>query len=348
MRTTMRRDDFHFELPPELIAQRPVALRSGSRLLALDGASGTCRNLEFRDLPQLLAPGDLLVFNDTRVIPARIFGQKSSGGRIELLLERVLGTHRALVHARSSKPMRPEGTIALPEGQSARMLAREGDLLRLEFSCEVLPYFEAHGAMPLPPYIARAPEKADRDRYQTIYARAPGAVAAPTAGLHFDAETFAALAQRGIGHTFVTLHVGAGTFQPMRVDDIDAHVMHPEIASVPASACAAIHAARAAGRRVVAVGTTVVRSLEAAAGAGRLEPFLGETRIFIKPGHRFAAVDAIVTNFHLPESTLLMLCSAFVGREHLLAAYRHAIAARYRFFSYGDAMFLTPAAPTPQ
>ena len=348
MRTTMRRDDFHFELPPELIAQRPVPLRSGSRLLALDGAGGTCRDLEFRDLPQLLAPGDLLVFNDTRVIPARIFGQKSSGGRIELLLERVLGPTNALVHARSSKPMRPEGTVALPGGQSARMLAREGDLLHLEFSCEVLPYFEAHGAMPLPPYIARAPEKADRDRYQTIYARAPGAVAAPTAGLHFDAETFAALAQRGIGHTFVTLHVGAGTFQPMRVDDIDAHVMHPEIASVPASACAAIQAARAAGRRVVAVGTTVVRSLETAAGAGRLEPFFGETRIFIKPGHRFAAVDAIVTNFHLPESTLLMLCSAFVGREQLLAAYRHAIAARYRFFSYGDAMFLTPAAPRPQ
>ncbi len=198
MRTTMRRDDFQFELPAELIAQRPVPLRSGSRLLALDGASGTCRDLEFRDLPQLLAPGDLLVFNDTRVIPARIFGQKSSGGRIELLLERVLEPNCALVHARSSKPVRPDGTIALPGGQSARMQSREGDLLRLEFSCEVLAFFEAHGAMPLPPYIARAPETADRDRYQTIYARVPGAVAAPTAGLHFDAETFAALSKRGI------------------------------------------------------------------------------------------------------------------------------------------------------
>ncbi len=347
MRTTMRREDFHFELPPELIAQRPTPLRSASRLLALDGASGAYRDLAFRDLPQLLAAGDLLVFNDTRVIPARVFGRKSSGGRIELLLERVLGRSSALVHARSSKPLRTDGSIALPGGHSARMQGREGDLLRVEFSCEVLEFFETHGAMPLPPYIARAPESADRERYQTVYARAPGAVAAPTAGLHFDADLFAALAARGIRHTFVTLHVGAGTFQPLRVDDIEAHVMHPEIVSVPASACAAIDAAHAAGRRVVAVGTTVVRSLETAAGAGRLEPFQGETRIFIKPGHRFAAVDAMVTNFHLPESTLLMLCSAFVGRECLLAAYRHAVAARYRFFSYGDAMFLTPAAAVP-
>jgi S-adenosylmethionine:tRNA ribosyltransferase-isomerase len=343
MRTIMRREDFHFELPLELIAQRPAEQRSASRLLALDGAGGGYRDLEFRDLPQLLAPGDLLVFNDTRVIPARVFGRKASGGRIELLLERVEGRDSALVHARSSKPLRPGGEIALPGGHSARLLAREGDLLRLGFSCDVLGFFEAHGAMPLPPYIEREPETADRDRYQTIYARTPGAVAAPTAGLHFDAQVFAALEQRGIERAFVTLHVGAGTFQPLRVDDIDAHVMHPETVTVPASACAAIHAARAAGRRVVAVGTTVVRSLEAAAAAGRLAPFEGETRIFIKPGHRFAAVDAIVTNFHLPESTLLMLCSAFVGREQLLAAYRHAIAARYRFFSYGDAMFLTPA-----
>ncbi|MGA2779443.1 MAG: tRNA preQ1(34) S-adenosylmethionine ribosyltransferase-isomerase QueA [Steroidobacteraceae bacterium] len=340
----MRREDFHFELPAELIAQRPAAERSASRLLALDGASGAYRDFAIRDLPQLLTPGDLLIFNDTRVIPARVFGQKSSGGRIELLLERVLSRSTALVHARSSKPLRPEGSIALPGGHSARLLGREDALLELEFSCDVLAFFEAHGAMPLPPYITRAPEVFDRDRYQTIYARAPGAVAAPTAGLHFDAALFAALEARGIRHGFVTLHVGAGTFQPLRVDEIDAHVMHPETVSVPASTCEAIEAARAAGGRVIAVGTTVVRSLEAAATGGKLAPFEGQTRIFIKPGYRFAAVDAIVTNFHLPESTLLMLCSAFVGREPLLAAYRHAVAARYRFFSYGDAMFLTPAA----
>jgi S-adenosylmethionine:tRNA ribosyltransferase-isomerase len=344
MRTIMRREDFHFDLPPELIAQRPAPVRSASRLLALDGISGAYRDLAFRDLPQLLMPGDLLVFNDTRVIPARVFGRKSSGGRIELLLERVLSPRTALVHARSSKPLRREASVALPGGVTACLLGREGALLRLEFSSDVLAFFETFGQMPLPPYITRAPEAADRDRYQTIYARAPGAVAAPTAGLHFDDVEFAALAARGIAHAFVTLHVGAGTFQPLRDEDIDAHVMHAETVSVPASACAAIAAARAAGGRVVAVGTTVVRSLETAAAGGRLEPFHGETQIFIKPGHRFTAVDAIITNFHLPESTLLMLCAAFVGREHLLAAYGHAIAAQYRFFSYGDAMFLTPAA----
>ncbi len=340
----MRRLDFHFDLPRELIAQQPPAERSAGRLLALDGAQGTLRDLHFRDLPELLSPADLLVLNDTRVIPARVIAHKSTGGRVEVLLERAMSARTALVHARGSKSLRNGAELALPGGHSARVRGREADLLLLEFSCDVLEFFETSGEMPLPPYIARPADAADRERYQTVYAREPGAVAAPTAGLHFDAAMFAALAARGIRHTFVTLHVGAGTFQPLREDDIDAHVMHAETVQVPAAACAAIAQARAAGGRIVAVGTTVVRSLEAAAAAGRLEPFSGDTQIFIRPGHRFRAVDAIFTNFHLPESTLLMLCAAFVGRERLLEAYAHAVAARYRFFSYGDAMFMTPSA----
>jgi S-adenosylmethionine:tRNA ribosyltransferase-isomerase len=375
----MLRTDFHFDLPPELIAQRPAAERSASRLLAL-GAGGAPLDLRFRDLPGLLEPGDLLVFNDTRVVPARVHGTKDSGGKIELLLERALDARTALVHARASKGLKPEARVRLPGGESARMLGREGELFRLEFSCDVLGYFEAHGEMPLPPYVARAAEAQDRERYQTVYARALGAVAAPTAGLHFDEAIFAALRARGVGHTFVTLHVGAGTFAPVRVNDLEAHVMHEETLEVSEAAAAAINATRAAGGRIVAVGTTVVRCLETAAveaaapdglpvvgagaavsqGAARgtgervgtgagggpawVAPYRGATRLFIKPGYRFRCVDALVTNFHLPESTLLMLCAAFVGRETLLAAYAHAVAARYRFFSYGDAMFLTAAA----
>jgi S-adenosylmethionine:tRNA ribosyltransferase-isomerase len=344
MSAIMRRQDFHFDLPPELIAQQPAAERSSSRLLVLDGESGAISDRQFRSFPELLTPRDLLIFNDTRVIPARVLGQKSSGGRVELLLERATGPNTALVQARASKSLKPQGEITLPGGHSARLLGREGDLFHLEFSCDVLSFFEAQGQMPLPPYIARAPQAPDRERYQTVYARAPGAVAAPTAGLHFDAAVFARLRELGIAHTFITLHVGAGTFQPLREDDIYAHVMHAELAQVPVEVCNAIAATRRAGGRIVAVGTTVVRSLEAAAAGGRLEPFHGDTRIFIKPGHRFRVVDALLTNFHLPESTLLMLCAAFVGRERLLAAYAHAVAARYRFFSYGDAMFLTPTA----
>jgi S-adenosylmethionine:tRNA ribosyltransferase-isomerase len=339
----MQRTDFHFELPEELIAQRPVTPRSASRLLALDGGRGCLRDLQFRDLPELLEPADLLVFNDTRVIPARAHGIKESGGKIELLLERVLTGGTALVHARSSKRLKPGALVRLPGGHSARMLGREGDLFRLEFSGDVLGFFEAHGEVPLPPYIDRAPERADRERYQTVFARAPGAVAAPTAGLHFDAGILAALEARGVRHAFVTLHVGAGTFQPVRVDDVDRHEMHAEYLEVGAPTCAAIDAARAAGGRVIAVGTTVVRSLESAAATAPLAPYKGATRMFIRPGFRFRAVDAIITNFHLPESTLLMLCSAFVGTGALLEAYAHAVRARYRFFSYGDAMFLTPA-----
>jgi S-adenosylmethionine:tRNA ribosyltransferase-isomerase len=360
----MHRTDFHFELPPELIAQRPAEERSASRLLILDGDSGALEDRQFRDFPGLLTSGDLLVFNDTRVVPARVRGIKESGGKIEILLERALDSTTALVHARASKGLKPSARVMLPGGASARMLGREGDLFRLQFSCEVLPYFEAHGDMPLPPYVDRPPEAADRVRYQTVYARELGAVAAPTAGLHFDARTFAALAARGVGQAFVTLHVGAGTFQPVRVDDLERHVMHEEYLEVPEATTDAINATRAAGGRVIAVGTTVVRSLETAAAAAagallggaaaaraaeaarrprtQLTPYRGETRLFIKPGYRFRAVDAMLTNFHLPESTLLMLCAAFVGRDALLAAYAHAVAARYRFFSYGDAMFLTP------
>jgi S-adenosylmethionine:tRNA ribosyltransferase-isomerase len=358
----MRRTDFHFELPADLIASRPATPRSASRLLALDGATGTVRDLDFRALPELLQPDDLLVFNDTRVVPARVYGTKESGGRIELLLERVLARNMALVHARASKALKANASVRLPGGATARLMGRDGELFRLEFSTDVLAFFEAHGEVPLPPYIDRAPEEADRERYQTVYARAPGAVAAPTAGLHFDAEIFAALERRRVRHTFVTLHVGAGTFQPVRVEDIDEHRMHLEYLQVPQGACDVINAVRGAGGRVIAVGTTVVRSLETAALASAppgprershartlpLLPYRGETRLFIKPGYRFQAVDAMVTNFHVPESTLLMLCAAFVGREALLGAYAHAVAARYRFFSYGDAMFLTPAAGAPE
>src|SRR5579863_520258 len=283
----MLRTDFHFELPQELIAQRPATVRSASRMLALDGAEGTLRDLQFRDLPSLLNPDDLLVFNDTRVIAARIFGRKESGGRVEILLERALTARTALVHLRASKGLKEGAVVRLPGGESAHMLERQSDLFHLQFSCDVLPFFEAHGEMPLPPYITRAPEGSDRERYQTVYARAPGAVAAPTAGLHFDDDIFAELERRQVRHAFVTLHVGAGTFQPVRADDIDAHQMHEEYLEVPEATCDAIEAARAAGGRVIAVGTTVVRSLETAAGAAqgargegraRLAPFRGATR----------------------------------------------------------------------
>ena len=347
----MLRTDFHFELPKELIAQQPAAERSASRLLTLDGLTGAFEDRQFRDLPALLQAGDLLVFNDTRVIPARAFGVKDSGGRVELLLERALAAQTALVHVRASKGLREGAVVRLADGHTARMMAREHELFVLEFSCNVEEFFQAHGEVPLPPYIDRAAEDSDKERYQTVYARALGAVAAPTAGLHFDDSIFAALQSRQIRRAFVTLHVGAGTFAPVRALDIDAHQMHGEMLEVPQATCAAIDATRSAGGRVIAVGTTVVRSLEAAAGQevaghsiGGVAPFRGSTRIFIRPGYRFRAVDALITNFHLPESTLLMLCAAFAGREALLAAYAHAVQARYRFFSYGDAMFLTPAA----
>ena len=341
----MLRTDFHFDLPQELIAQRPAEERSASRLLTLDKLTGGYQDRQFRDFPELVDARDLLIFNDTRVLPARVFGLKDSGGRVEILLERALSATTALAHVRASKGLKDGAMVRLAAGQSARMLAREDDLFVLEFSCNVVEFFQANGEIPLPPYIARAAEDADRERYQTVYARILGAVAAPTAGLHFDEAIFAALRARRVPYAFVTLHVGAGTFAPVRAEDIAAHRMHAEYLEVPESTCAAINKVRAAGGRVVAVGTTVVRSLETAAlgaeGESRIAPYRGTTRIFIKPGHTFRAVDAMVTNFHLPESTLLMLCAAFAGREALLAAYAHAVEQRYRFFSYGDAMFLT-------
>jgi S-adenosylmethionine:tRNA ribosyltransferase-isomerase len=348
----MQRTDFNFDLPQELIAQRPSESRSASRLLVLDGLTGAHEDRQFSDLPALLRPHDLLVLNDTRVIPARLFGTKDSGGRVEILLERALSANTVLAQVRASKGLREGYAVRLAGGHSLRMLGREADLYVLEFSGDALAIFEKYGEMPLPPYIDRAADDVDGERYQTVYARKLGAVAAPTAGLHFDTALLEALTAQGVKQAFVTLHVGAGTFAPVRSDDIAAHVMHAEYVEVPSATCEAIAAARAAGGRIIAVGTTVVRSLETAAaqgergphGQGSVTPYSGLTRIFITPGHAFRAVDAIVTNFHLPESTLLMLCAAFVGREALFAAYRHAVQARYRFFSYGDAMFLTPAA----
>jgi S-adenosylmethionine:tRNA ribosyltransferase-isomerase len=338
----MRRADFSYPLPRELIAERPLRERGASRLLALDGATGALADLRFHDLGTLLRPGDLLVLNDTRVLPARIHGRKESGGACELLLERILDARRILAQARASKGVKPGTRIELPAGAVAVTIARQGDLWELELDRDALPYFEAHGSVPLPPYLARPPDAEDRERYQTVYAAAPGAVAAPTAGLHFDRESLEALAGQGIASAHITLHVGAGTFMPMRSDEVEAHRMHAERLSVPVATVAAVGEARARGGRVVAVGTTVVRALEAAAAGGAIAPLSGETDIFIRPGHRFRVVDALLTNFHLPESTLLVLVAAFAGRERVLAAYHHAIAARYRFYSYGDAMFVTP------
>lgn len=336
----MRRTDFHYDLPNELIAQRPAPTRAGSRLLHLHGPTGAVRYLAFVDLPTLLRPGDLLVFNDTKVIPARVMGTKPTGGQVEILLERVLADNRILAHVRASKPLRPDAPVALPGGATARFVQRHGDLFELELSTEPLAYFERYGAMPLPPYIERPSEEEDAARYQTVYAREPGAVAAPTAGLHFDDAMLERCAAMGVRSTFVTLHVGAGTFQPVRVDDLDQHRMHAERVTVDKRAVAAIAETRAAGGRVIAVGTTVVRSLESAVKDGRVQPFNGETRLFIRPGYKFHAVDALLTNFHLPESTLLMLVCAFGGYDAVMAAYRHAVRERYRFFSYGDAMFI--------
>jgi len=339
----VRRTDFHYELPDELIAQAPLAERSASRLLTLDGASGALADREFRELPGLVRPGDLLVFNDTRVIPARLFALKESGGKVELLLERPRQGVVALVHARASKPLRP-AMLLQSRGGVIRILEKHGDLWTVELPEPALAFFERHGQMPLPPYIKREPDAADAKRYQSVFARRDGAVAAPTASLHFDQALLEQIEARGARRAFVTLHVGAGTFQPVRTDSVGAHVMHAEFVEVSVETCEAIAATRAHGGRIIAVGTTVVRALESAAGSGTLAPFVGDSSLFIVPGFRFRIVDAIVTNFHLPESTLLMLVSAFAGRDHVLAAYAHAVAARYRFFSYGDAMFITPTA----
>ena len=339
----MQRSDFAFYLPPELIAQAPLPERAASRLLCVD-KTGRCVDRQFRDLLELLKPGDLLVMNDTRVIPARLLGRKDSGGRVEVLIERVLDDIRVLAQVRASKSPQSGSCLHLEEAITARVLGRVDEFFELAFEVaddeNALSLLERYGHMPLPPYIERADAASDRERYQTVYARAPGAVAAPTAGLHFDTALLEALQARGIELAQVTLHVGAGTFQPMRVERLEDHRMHAERAQVSAATCSAIAAARARGGRVVAVGTTAVRSLESAAQSGVLQPFSDETRLFITPGYRFNVVDALITNFHLPESTLIMLVCAFAGYDEVMQAYRHAVEQRYRFFSYGDAMFL--------
>ncbi len=344
----MQLSDFFYDLPPDLIAQQPLAERSASRLLTLDGASGAYSDRCMRDLPDLLRPGDLLVFNDTRVVAARLIGSKPSGGRVEVFLERPLEGDAALVQMRASKAIRPGLEVSTPGGV-LEVLHQEGDLWRVRLPSPPLEFFEQWGEVPLPPYIRRTPQAADRERYQSVFARKAGAVAAPTASLHFDAALLEALRGRGVEYTFVTLHVGAGTFQPVRTPDLISHVMHAERVSVSEEACDAVMQARARDARVIAVGTTVARALEsaalhaAAAGGSRLAPWSGDTRLFIRPGFQFRVIDALLTNFHLPESTLLMLVCAFAGREPVLAAYEHAVRERYRFFSYGDAMFVTPA-----
>ena len=338
----MRRADFHYELPPELIAQAPLPERSASRLLCLDGDTGALADRRFTDLPQLLDSRDLLVFNDTRVVAARLYGTKPSGGRVEIFLERALDERRALVQLRASKPIRAGLLIDTPGG-SVEVLGREDDLWIVGTPTAPLEFFDAFGQVPLPPYIARDAQAADRERYQSLLARQPGAVAAPTASLHFDADMLAALDASGVARGTVTLHVGAGTFQPVRVEDLEQHRMHAERYTVTPALLEAVARCRASGGRVVAVGTTVLRALESAAADGTLRAGSGETRLFIVPGYAFRVVDALLTNFHLPESTLLMLVSAYAGREHVLAAYAHAVRERYRFFSYGDAMWVTPA-----
>ena len=341
----VRRQDFAYELPEELIAQTPLAERSASRLLVLDRVSEAIADRTVRDLPSYLRSGDLLVFNDTRVVAARLVGSKSSGGRVEIFLERALAGRAALAQLRASKPVR-DGSEVATTGGTVRVLGREDDLWRIELPAPALEFFEQWGEVPLPPYIRRAARATDRERYQSIFARERGAVAAPTASLHFDAPLMAQMEARGVGCAFVTLHVGAGTFQPVRADDLESHTMHAERVSVSAATCEAVHQTRSAGGRVIAVGTTVVRALESAAlqaRARRLAPWSGETRLFIRPGFHFQVIDLLLTNFHLPESTLLMLVCAFAGRERVLAAYAHAVRARYRFFSYGDAMFITSA-----
>ena len=331
--------DFNFELPDELIARFPPPERRGSRLLAVEDVH---RDLEFGDLPNLLQPNDLLVFNDTRVIKARLAAHKDSGGRAEVLLERLQNDRDALAHVKASKSPKAGSRLLFAEDVYADVLGRDGELFRLSFSADVMPFLERCGEVPLPPYIDRATTVDDSDRYQTVYARDAGAVAAPTAGLHFDEAMLAETQAKGVVHAWVTLHVGAGTFQSLREEQIAANRLHSERISVGAECCDAVRATRKAGGRVVAVGTTTVRALESASVSGELVPYDGETDIFLQPGYVFRTVDAMLTNFHLPKSSLLMLVSAFAGKKRIFAAYRHAIRQKYRFFSYGDAMFLTP------
>ena len=340
--------DFSFELPDELIARYPQPERSASRLLCLNGTTGAVTHQTFKNIVDHIQAGDLLIFNDTRVIPARMLGERVSGGKVEVLVERIIDEHRVLAHLRSNRSPKPGAKMILEGAVEVEMVGRQDALFELQFNTQepVLNVLEQYGHMPLPPYIDRPDEDSDRERYQTVYNKKPGAVAAPTAGLHFDDAILAQLREKGAEFAYVTLHVGAGTFQPVRVDNIEEHHMHSEYAEVPEETIAAIAATRRRGGRVIAVGTTSVRSLESAAQAAKqkgeaLQPFFSDTDIFIYPGYEFQVVDAMITNFHLPESTLIMLVSAFAGREHVLNAYSEAVYERYRFFSYGDAMFVT-------
>jgi len=350
----MRVSDFHFDLPDELIARYPKEDRSSCRLLQLNGENGEISHRTFTDVLDLIDEGDLLIFNNTRVIPARMFGRKASGGKIEVLVERVLSEHHFLAHIRSSKAPKEGAELFLGEdklgennGVKAIMVGRQDALFEVELadkSRNVLDVLQEIGHMPLPPYIDRPDEEADQECYQTVYNKVPGAVAAPTAGLHFDDELLQKLHEKGVNFEFVTLHVGAGTFQPVRVDKIEEHKMHSEWFDVPAETVAAVEAAKARGNKVWAVGTTSMRALESAAReTGRLKAGRGDTDIFITPGYRFNVADRLITNFHLPKSTLLMLVSAFSGMEHIRSVYRHAVEQEYRFFSYGDAMILGKA-----
>lgn len=340
----MKRQDYSFELPDQLIARYPQENRTSSRLLHLDGPTGAIAHGQFRDLLKLIDTDDLLVFNDTRVIPARLLGRKLSGAKVEVLVERVTGEHTVLAHVRCNRAPKAGTKLVLEDAVTVIVLGRDDALFEIEFdpSQNVLAWLDQYGHMPLPPYIDRPDELADRERYQTVYSRKLGAVAAPTAGLHFDAAMLAELKAKGVQFAHVTLHVGAGTFQPVRVDNVLEHKMHSEYAEVPADVVQAIADTRVRGGRVIAVGTTSVRSLESAAQAGidELKPFARDTDIFIYPGYKFQIVDAMITNFHLPESTLIMLVSAFAGKKATFKAYQEAIQQKYRFYSYGDAMFI--------
>ena len=339
----MRVADFDYALPEELIAQHPAAQRRASRLLRVDGATGVLQDLVFEDLPRDIDFRDVVVLNDTRVIKARLAARKSTGGKLEVFVERMLGTHEAFVLMRASTPVTAGATIAIGDTVTAEVLGREADLYHLRFSEPVENVLERHGSVPLPPYIAHAPGPDDVERYQTVYAERPGAVAAPTAGLHFDMPMLDGLAGRGVKIARITLHIGPGTFQPVRVDNIADHKMHSERYNVPQATVDAIASARKVGGRVLAVGTTALRALESASRSGTLKAGGGETDLFITPGYRFNTVDRLLTNFHLPKSTLLMLVSAFGGTQNIRDAYKHAIAKRYRFFSYGDAMLIDKA-----
>jgi S-adenosylmethionine:tRNA ribosyltransferase-isomerase len=337
----MQLSDFDYDLPEELIAQAPLAERVASRLLRLDAGLDQITDNQFTDLEQWIDPGDLLVFNDTRVIPARLYGRKQSGGKLEVLVERIIDDSTLLAHVRASKAPAVGSLLMLEDQIDCQMMARQGDLFVLKQKDRPwLEWLEQVGHIPLPPYIQRDDQESDHERYQTVFAKHPGAVAAPTAGLHFDNAMIERLEQKGVNTARITLHVGAGTFQPVRGDNIDEHVMHAERVEVSSEVCEAVERAHAQNRRVIAVGTTVVRSLETAAISGKLRPMQGESELFIKPGFRFNVIDAMLTNFHLPRSTLLMLVSAFASTDLIRRAYQHAVSEQYRFFSYGDAMFI--------